>query len=95
MCALPSHTFPGSTLYSTARFAPPDDLRLERLGRPVTSFGPRSFRPTRAETIAQVSADTLRPQTSRVETFSGRADRRSYIVTPNTFDVRFGRSVRN
>jgi hypothetical protein len=88
MTTLPAHTYPSSTLY-LSRYPPPDDLRLEPLGRPITSFGPRSFLPSPADRIKHIVP--LRPATSRLELLPDRIDRRNYLVQPSTFDIRAGR----
>ena len=50
--SIPTHTYPSGTLYLSFN-PPPDDLRLESLGRTSMGFGPRSFRPTASERIQQ------------------------------------------
>ena len=93
------HTYPGSTLYLTFG-PPPDDLRLETLGRPPTSFGPRSYRPTTWDKIHAVSLreSDIKPRPStgvRLENLPGPVHQRNYLVQPSNFDVRIGRGQTN
>uniref|UniRef100_A0A7S2JER4 Uncharacterized protein n=1 Tax=Haptolina brevifila TaxID=156173 RepID=A0A7S2JER4_9EUKA len=93
MMGMPAHTYPSASLY-LSNFPPPDDLRIASLGRPSTSFGPKSFVPTPADRIARV-AESPRPATARIETLEGPINRRSYLVQPSTFDIRVGRAKTN
>ena len=95
---IPTHTYPSGTLYLSFN-PPPDDLRLESLGRTSMGFGPRSFRPTASERIQQNMKRVAslpgcaRPATSRVESLPGPINQRSYLVQPSTFDIRVGRAT--
>lgn len=96
--AITMHTYPGSTLYLTFG-PPPDDLRLETLGRPPTSFGPRSYLPTTREKVNTVSmraSDVIpAPSSARIENLPGPKHQRNYLVQPSNFDIRAGRGQTN
>ena len=87
--SLPAHTYPAASLY-LSQFPPPDDLRIASLGRPITSYGPKSFVPSPADRIAML--EQQRPSTTRLETLPGPINRRSYLVQPTSFDIRVGRA---
>ena len=45
-------------------YAPPDDLRIESLGRPPTCFGPRSYKSTPKDRIAVMNRHYIQPSAS-------------------------------
>ena len=51
-------------LTAVRAFAPPDDLRIESLGRPPTCFGPRSYKPTPKDRIDATERNFIKPSAS-------------------------------
>lgn len=103
MSALPSFvgpTPPYPSLTAVRGFAPPDDLRIESLGRPPMGFGPRSFKPTAKDRINATARQYIAPAPSvRLESLpanetewrEGFIRRKATYMNGTPFDIKVGR----
>lgn len=90
-------------LTAVRAFAPPDDLRIESLGRPPTCFGPRSYKPTPKDRIDATERNFIKPSASasavKLESIPARETewregfirRKATYMNGTPFDIKVGR----